>query len=144
MSESLFPSIPGTDTTSTPARQSLPLYRDVKWDFEKRAPVFVNGNPVIVEGSEAVHVWAWHAIQAERYHYEHESFDYGCELYRLRGKSYQKGTVEAEARRYITEALLANPYITSAEVTELELVEDVLKFSVRYADIYGGGGTVNV
>lgn len=143
MMESLFPSIPGSDN-ATPARQSLPLYRDVKWDFEKKTPVFVNGNPVIVAGSEAVEVWAWHAIQAERYRYEHESWNYGCELYRLRGKSYQKGTVEAEARRYIAEALLASPYITSAEVTEMELVGDVLKFAVRYVDIYGGGGTVSV
>ncbi len=143
MMESLFPGILIGDTTVS-TKDNLPMFREVKWDFEKRTPVFANGSPVIVEGGEAVQVWAWHALQAERYRYEHESWRYGCELYRLRGRSYQKGTVEAEARRYITEALLASPYITSVEVTELNLDGDVLRFAVRYEDIYGEGGAVHV
>lgn len=144
MTSGLFPTAFDGSSTPTPAEQTLPMCREVKWDFDKKTPVFADGNPVIVEGSEAVEVWAWHALQAERYKYEHENWRYGCELYRLRGRSYQKGTVEAEAKRYVVEALLASPYITAAEVTEMELVGDVLRFAVRYDDVYGSGVTVHV
>lgn len=143
MTSGLFPTAFDGSSSPSPAKQALPMCREVKWDFEKKMPIFENGNPVIVEGSAAVEVWAWHALQAERYKYEHESWRYGCELNRLRGRSYQKGTVEAEAKRYIVEALLVSPYITAAEVTQMELVDDVLHFAVRYEDVYGGG-TVRV
>lgn len=143
MTQEFFPSIPSADTTDT-GRRELPMMREVKWDFERGAAVFDRGMPIIVEGSEAVKVWAWHALQARRCRYEHESWRYGCELDRLRGRTYQQGTIEAEAKRYITEALLACPYITSAEVTEMEMAGDTLKFAVRYSDIYKGGDTLYV
>lgn len=136
MTRTLFPAIPDN---SAAQGQSLPLLQEVKWDFATGQAVFDRGRPVLVEGAEAVKVWAWHAVQAPRYRLEHESWRYGCELYRLRGRGYQQGTIEAEAKRYVTEALLASPYITSAEVTQMEMVEDTLHFTVRYQDIYGEG-----
>lgn len=144
MTSGLFPTAFDGGVTAVPATKNLPMCREVKWDFDKKTPIFADGNPVIVEGSEAVEVWAWHALQAERYRYEHESWQYGCELNRLLGRSYQKGTVEAEAKRYIVEALLVSPYITAAEVTKMELVDDVLHFAVQYDDVYRRGVTVRV
>lgn len=140
---SLFPSIPSVDATATGSRD-LPMMREVKWDFDRGVAVFDRGMPVIVEGSEAVKVWAWHALQATRCRYEHEDWRYGCELDRLRGRTYQQGTIEAEAKRYITEALLVCPYITSAEVIEMEAVGDTLHAAVQYSDIYNGGDTLYV
>lgn len=144
MTSGLFPTAFDGDTHAAPSGRNLPMCREVKWDFEKKTPIFVSGNPVIVEGSEAVKVWAWHAVQAERYKYEHESWRYGCEIDRLRGRSYQKGTVESEAKRYIVETLMASPYITYAEVTQLEVIGDLLRFTVQYEDVYGGGGEIRV
>lgn len=140
----LFPSIPTAENAGGSAAGRLPTLREVKWDFERGQAVFCRGSPVLVEGPEAVKVWAWHALQAERYLYEHESWRYGNELGRLRGRTYQRGTMEAEARRYITETLLACPYITHVEVPEIEQVDDVLRFTVRYSDIYGGGEVLHV
>ena len=140
MTTGLFPTAVDGDNPPPPTRQKLAQLRGGKWGIEEKNPQFLNRNPVVVEGSAAVEVWVWHAIQAERYRYEHESWRYGCELNRLRGRSYQKGTVEAEAKRYVTEALLVSPYITAAEVTEMELEGAVLRFE----DIYGEGGTVRV
>lgn len=139
----VFPSIISAEDL-TSGGQDLPMMREVKFDFERGVPVFDRGQPVIVEGSEAVEVWVWHALRAERYRYEHESWRYGCEISRLRGRTYQQGTIESEARRYVTEALLACPYITSVEVTEMKSVEDTLHFTVRYTDIYGGGDAIHV
>lgn len=136
MTRTLFPAIPDNGAAR---RQSLPLLREVKWDFDAGRAVFDRGRPVMVEGAEAVKVWAWHAVQASRYRYEHESWRYGCELDRLRGRGYRQGTIEAETRRYVTEALLASPYITSAEVERMEFEGDTLHFTVRYQDIYGEG-----
>ena len=44
----------------------LPLYREVKWDFEKGEPVFRGGEPVVVEGAEAIKTWVWKALVTER------------------------------------------------------------------------------
>lgn len=139
----LFPSIPTVEGTAT-NRRDLPMMKEVKFDFEHGVPVFDQGEPVIVEGAEAVKIWVWHAIQAERYRYEYESWRYGNELYRLRGRNYQAGTIEAEAKRYIVEALLVCPYITSATVIEMVPEGDTLHFTVRYTDVYQGGDTIHV
>ena len=40
----------------TQEEESLPLYREVKWDFKTDKPVFKNGNPVTVTGNEAIKV----------------------------------------------------------------------------------------
>ena len=60
--------------------QSLPLYRDVRMDYETGRPLWESGNPVMVTGLEAVKGWAWRAIGTARYHYPCFSWSYGCEL----------------------------------------------------------------
>lgn len=142
MPRTLFPSIPSGVSASPAAR--LPVPREVKWDFALGRGVFRDGEPVYVDGSEAVAVWAYHAIQAQRYRYEHESWQYGNELFKLRGLGYQQATMEAEIRRYLAEALLASPYISAAETVEVRLTGDDLHATVRYQDIYGGGDTIHV
>lgn len=142
MSRTLFPSL---DTTAAAVTaQSLPLYREVAWDFKADRPVFQNGEPVIAEGSAAVEVWAWHALQVPRYHHPYESFGYGCELERLRGQLYTAETKEAEAARYIQEALLASPYIRQVSVRDVSSAGDRLSFTVSYTDVYRQEVTINV
>lgn len=144
MVTTLFPSIPTSGNTTGNLAARLPLLRDVKWDFARGRAVFANGQPVTVTGSEAVTVWAYHALQAQRYRYEHESWSYGNELFRLRGQAYRQETMEAEVKRYLTETLLACPYITSAETVTVSMDGDTLHGSVRYRDIYGGGEMIDV
>ncbi len=121
------------------AAAALPLLRDVAMDYEKGAPLFAGGNPVVVSGLEAVKSWAWRAIQTARYRYSSFSWDYGCELENLVGQPYGQDTRRSEAVRYVREALEVCPYITSAQASVEGLEGSSLHIRVVMRTVYGDG-----
>lgn len=131
----LFPFIqPEITVTAEP----LPMAREIAWDFAADQPILKNGEPVFWEGAQAVAVWAWNALLTVRYHHEIFTWDYGCELESLIGQQYSAATKQAEAVRYVREALLASPYIQ--EVNEVKVAFDgqgLLTVSCRIVTIYG-------
>ena len=137
MSVSLFPITQPSAPAS--AGSALPLYREVAWDFQRDIPLTRGGEPVWVEGGEAVLCWAWKALRVPRFRQEIDSWSYGSELDRLMGQPYTEDTKRAEARRYLREALLINPYITGVEDIQVEFQEGRLSLSARISTIYGEG-----
>lgn len=130
----LFPQF----STPTAARtQSLPLYRDVRMDYDAGHPIWANGNPVMVTGLEAVKGWAWRAIDTARYRYPCFSWSYGCELEALVGQPYQVNTKRSEAERYVKEALLVSPYIQSVRVSDTRFEGSTLHMTVELGTVYG-------
>lgn len=127
---SLFPFI--TYEEDVVENNPLPLYKEVGKGLK------------IVEGNEAIKIWIYKALQTPRYQYEIYSWDYGSELLSLIGKAYTKGLTQAEASRYIKEALLINPYILDVNVVSTSFDGDVLSANVRVKTIYDGEVTVNV
>jgi hypothetical protein len=120
------------------------MYREVQWNYEHNIPVYKNGIPVIVEGSEAVKVWAWKALHTERFRYEIYTWDYGDEAKSLIGKPFSEELKQSEAARYVRECLMVNPYITSVTDTAINFSsDDVLSVSAIVTTIYGEV-TVNV
>ena len=126
-------------TAPQSAAAALPLLRDVAMDYEKGAPLFAGGNPVVVSGLEAVKSWAWRAIQTARYRYSSFSWDYGCELETLVGQPYGQDTRRSEAVRYVREALEVCPYITSAQAVVEGLEGSSLHIRVVMRTVYGDG-----
>ena len=126
-------------TAPQSAAAALPLLRDVAMDYEKGAPLFAGGNPVVVSGLEAVKSWAWRAIQTARYRYSSFSWDYGCELENLVGQPYGQDTRRSEAVRYVREALEVCPYITSAQAAVEGLEGSSLHIRVVMRTVYGDG-----
>ena len=122
-------------TAPQSAAAALPLLRDVAMDYEKGAPLFAGGNPVVVSGLEAVKSWAWRAIQT----YSSFSWDYGCELENLVGQPYGQDTRRSEAVRYVREALEVCPYITSAQAVVEGLEGSSLHIRVVMRTVYGDG-----
>lgn len=116
---------------------ALPLYADVKMDYEAGRPVWEGGSPVIVTGLEAVKGWAWRAVDTARYRYSVFSWDYGCELEALVGQPYRADTKRSEAERYVREALLVNPYIRSVEVSGVTFEGSTLHMTVELSTVYG-------
>ena len=55
---------------------TLPLYREIAWDFKNEHPLIINNEFKIVEENEAICVWIWHAIKTFRYYYSIYSWDY--------------------------------------------------------------------
>jgi hypothetical protein len=137
VSVTLFPMIQPEVTGETEDSSDYPMYREVKWDFQNNVPVYKNGNPVIVEGLEAIKVWAWKALHTPRFRYEIYSWDYGNELESLIGQSYSQALKESEAARYVRECLLINPYITDVKNITVNQSGDKISITGTLETIYG-------
>ena len=139
---SLFPFISNTDEVKVD--NSFPLYKEVAWDFEKDIPIIQNGDFKIIEGNDAIKVWAYKALLTPRYNYSIYSWDYGSELMDLVGKAYTPSLTKEEAKRYIKEALLINPYILEVDITDISFKDGILNADIKIKTIYEGEVLVNV
>lgn len=110
---SVFPFFGDVETNED--AQQMPLYKEVKWDFENNKPFLLNGEFVFVTGNEAIKTWIYKALQVKRYENVIYSFDYGQELESIIGKGYSETLINSEATRLIKECLLINPYIKSID-----------------------------
>ena len=132
---SLFPFISNVDEVKVD--NSFPLYKEVAWDFEKDTPIIQNGDFKIVEGNNAIKVWVYKALLTPRYNYSIYSWDYGSELMDLVGKAYTQSLTKEEAKRYIKEALLINPYILEVTVLDTSFSNGILGADIKLLTIYG-------
>ena len=140
---SLFPFI-SNNVNEVKVDNSFPLYKEVAWDFTNSSPILENGNFKTVEGNEALKVWIYKAILTPRYNYSIYSWDYGSELMDLIGKAYTPSLTKEEAKRYIKEALLINPYILEVNVINTDFKDGLLSADVKVKTIYEGEVLVNV
>ena len=133
---SLFPFI-SNNVDEVKVNNIFPLYKEVAWDFEKDTPVIQSGDFKIVEGNEAIKVWVYKALLTPRYNYSIYSWDYGSELMDLVGKAYTPSLTKEEAKRYIKEVLLINPYILEVNVIDTSFNNGILGADIKLLTIYG-------
>ncbi|WP_125154300.1 DUF2634 domain-containing protein [Clostridium rectalis] len=103
----------------------LPLFKEFAWDFKENKFIYIDGKIKVLEGKEALKVWIYKALSTPRYRYLAYSFQYGHEFDNLIGKGLSKEALKSEAKRYLKECLLINPYII--DVPELEVTLDGLR-----------------
>ena len=132
---SLFPFVGNVEIIKTD--NTFPLYKEVAWDFEKDNPILENKEFKIVEGNEAIKVWAYKALLATRYQHSIYSWDYGSELLSFIGKAYTPELTKSEAKRYIKEALEINPYILEVDVSNINFKDGALNADIKLLTIYG-------
>lgn len=116
----------------------LPPCYEVAWDYKADNIITVNGNPVIVEGDEAIKVWCYKTLLTPRFDHYIYSWDHGSELQNLLGKPYSRDLTESEAKRYIEEALSMNPYILGVTINSCVFDGDTLTANITVDTIYGG------
>ena len=134
---SLFPLISAPPAAEAGSAGSLPLAREIAWDFERNVPVWRGGQPVYVTGQKAVKVWAWNALHAQRGRHAVYTWDYGLGIHALTGRTWSEDIKRSEAIRYVRECLLVNPYITSVEQISVELDGSTLKVEATMNTVYG-------
>ena len=132
---SLFPFV--TYKEDIVKNNSFPLYHEVAWDFKRDIPILENGDFKIVEGNEAIKVWVYKALLVPKYNYSIYSWNYGSELMDLIGKAYTPSLTKEEAKRYIKEALLINPYILEVTVVDTSFNNGLLSADIKIVTIYG-------
>lgn len=97
----------------------------------------------IVEGYDALLVWAWLALQTPRYRYYIYSENYGQEYEDLIGKCYSTELTDSELERMTEECLTENPYITGIENFSCVKIEE--KVTVTFSLITElGDGEVSI
>ena len=133
---SLFPFI-SNNVDEMKVDNIFPMYREIAWDFERNIPILENGDFKLIEGNEAIKVWAYKALLTPRYSYSIYSWDYGSELMDLIGKAYTPSLTKEEAKRYIKEALLINPYILEVTVIDTSFNNGILSADIKIVTIYG-------
>lgn len=135
---SIFPfTNPSRYITTTTEEKELPLYRDVEWDFLNNKPVFLRGEPKIVNGLPAVMSWAWRALYTERFLNEIYSWNYGNEMMGVVGEPWDKDVKTAELSRYCFECLFSSPYITNVYNINVSFFGSRVTMSCNVNTIYG-------
>lgn len=95
--------------------------REYEIDFEKKQ---LTGR--IVEGVDALVVWAYLALKAKRYKWIIYSWYYGEEYTDLIGSSHSEEYLHDEVQRYMEECLFENEHITGVDDLEVSQVNDKL------------------
>lgn len=113
------------------------IYRDVAWDHKANCPMFRNGRPVFVEGVDAVVSWAIRALATDRYLYDGYTWSYGCEINNMIGQMWTQEAKEAEAKRYIRDCLLVNPYIQDVADVTVQFDAGHVQISCRLVTQFG-------
>lgn len=135
MSRDIFPFIQPTAVAAP--QEGLPMLREVKIDFATGRPIIRDRGPEMVEGADAVLVWAWMALRTPRFRHAIFPRAYGAELDGLIGQPYTEALKQAEARRYVTECLTASPYITSVDDITVDFADGRLAISCALSTVYG-------
>jgi hypothetical protein len=123
---SLFPFATAEEIMLASPEVTASSIREYEVDFESGK---LTGK--IVEGVEALCVWAYFALKAWRYHWVIYSWGYGNEVYDLIGNYYSEDYLRSECRRYIEECLFENEHITGIEDLEVSQIKDVLYITFR-------------
>lgn len=93
----------------------LKLFAEMAYDFENNCLLKRAGKHYMVYKDEALKIWIWKALKTQRYAWQAYTHAYGCEIDSIIGKTTSRDMFESEAKRYITECLMVNPYIQELE-----------------------------
>lgn len=141
----LFPFI-GAPNGVNNKPKTLPVFREYAWDFTNNDLILVDGVPQIVEKNEALKVWIYKALKAQRYRYLGYSLNYGSEIEdNLIGKGLSARALQIEAERYCREAIERNPYIKQIKDIKVEKDKkdkDLLVIELTVDTVYGEVTTI--
>lgn len=121
-----------------PASGPLPLLRE--WACDANGQLLVtDGRMRLLSGAEALQVWVQKALRTARGRYAAYGADYGSLLEALVGQPYSDAYAQSEARRLVSEALLASPYVTGVGDVAVFMEDGVLHVAASYTSVYGTG-----
>lgn len=117
--------------------EELPIAKEWAWDFTTNDFKLKNNKPYLVEGVEAVQIWAYKALLTERFKHSIYSWDYGSELEDLIGSGFTQAATELEVKRLVDECLMVNPYIEGVSDFTVTTNDETLEISFTLSTVYG-------
>lgn len=136
---SIFPFIDASGSSDTKDGDNLPMLREYAYDYEtNELKLDAAGRTYLVEGNEALRIWIFKALTTARFRHTAYSAAF-CQEYedQLIGHSMDGDVVRLEMERFITEALMPNPYIKRLENFEFENTTCGLSVTFDCTSIYG-------
>ncbi len=91
----------------------------------------------IVEGIEAIKVWAWNCLHSERYRHAIYSWQYGTEYEQYIGQTVSDEYLQNDCRTETEDALMVNPYISGIDDFEASIDGDKLSVSFSLETTFG-------
>ena len=139
MKDTFFPFIGVPSDYVSNIQIELPLLHEYAYDFKNNDFIIdpETNDLMVLTGAKALEVWIYKAILTDRFEYPIYSWDYGTELTDLVGQKFSKGLTEAEAFRYIKEALMINPYINDVDNLGVEFNGDTVNIKTSVDSVYG-------
>lgn len=123
---SLFPFVTDEEIAQVTPEVTASSIREYELDFKTGR---ITGR--IVEGVDALCVWAYLALKAKRYRWVIYSWQYGEEYTNLIGYSFDEDYLYSEVKRYIEECLFINEHITGIEDLTVNQVNEMLYIRFR-------------
>lgn len=133
---SIFPFI-DPDALRQEGSTELPLFQEYAYDFENNRLLLKNGQTYLVEGNEALRIWIYKALATERFRYAAYDADFGSEIDTLIGSPLNSDIAKSELKRFITEALMVNPYIEELGNFQITQTGSGVKAEFDCTTIYG-------
>lgn len=135
---SIFPFIT-SDIDRSEASESLPLLKEYAYDYENNELlVDERGCTYLVEGNEALRIWIFKALTTARFRYMAYTYAFGEEYEdQLVGHVVNGEILKSEMERFITEALMVNPYIERIDNFVFISTSGGLNVSFDCTSVYG-------
>lgn len=108
---------------------SIDYGREWAYDFETNQFILENGTPIIVTGIEALKIFIIKTLKTARYRYLIHSWEYGCEIEDVLGKTLHKDVLESVIKDMITDALVYDDRIDSITDFKIANVESDVNVS---------------
>lgn len=134
---SIFPFTVQDPMQEAAAEDSLPVFKELAYDYQSNSLLRKGGKPYLIEKDEALKVWIYKALKAKRFVWQAYSHTYGTEVENVIGMSNSAEIIDSEIKRYITETLMVNPYIQ--ELSDFSFVHESSTVVANYTvtTVYG-------
>jgi len=135
---SIFPFIDSSQGTESEVAE-LPVLKEYAYDFTNNELLLnEKGCTYMVEKNEALRIWIFKALMTERFSYVAYSHLFGSEYQeQLIGHVMNSQVMQLELQRYITEALMVNPYIERLENFRFVNLDNGLSVTFECTSVYG-------
>lgn len=134
---SIFPFTVEIPELENEAQETLPVFKELAYNYEKNCLLRKGGKPYLVEKDEALQIWIYKALKTNRFIWAAYTHTYGCEMENVIGISNDPDIIDSEIKRYITEALMVNPYIQELSDFSFQHDKDVVTVSFLVTTVYG-------
>lgn len=139
----IFPSLAFNEDSFDDVLLDLPVACEYAYDIKENNFLLKDGKHYFVYENEAIKIWLYKVMVTIRNRFKAYSSNFGNEFNTLISTTISTEEKKMEVKRFITEAVMVNPYIKSIDRIDLNLIEDELIADVDITTIYGKGGIKN-